>query len=400
VAVTPVGGGAPVQAAVGAGGVVVLPRALRARGFRVGVLRAGGSSRPSVGVAEVRGPGVPRSRTATSGSLAGRCGQASAVIGGRDVAMRLGGSVASLNQGEPLTLTACGGPVSLPASPTEVTVGQGLVRPLLVSLRSPAPQPLAVAAGASASGTVTDAGHQDNGSYSDVRVRVAKPSWLVLGESYSPGWHASCNGRSLGPPQVIDAFANGWRVGPGCERVSISFAPQTDVDVGFLVGGAACAVLLLVLAFGRRGPPPAGEPEPAPLALPAAPRVSPGRAVAAGVAITLVAGFVFALRAGVVIGPVCALILWRGVPSRRIVQIAAGLLVIVVPLLYLLFPGINQGGYDIGYTTQHLGAHWVAAGAVALLLVALLRDLSMARRRGGDDPAAPPGRAARAPGRA
>ena len=111
-------------------------------------------------------------------------------------------------------------------------------------------------------------------------------------------------------------------------------------------------------------------------------------------AIAAVAGFVFALRSGAIIGPVAAVILWRGFPVRRLLLIAAGLLVIVIPLLYLLFPGVNQGGYSLGYTAQHLGAHWVAVGAVALLIAALARDLSTAMRRPRGGRAAAPARRA------
>ena len=132
------------SAAVGAGGVVTLPRPLRGRGFRLRVLAAAGSSRASVGIAEITGTGVPHAPApgARLGrrAAAGRPAPTSAVGA---VALRLGGTVAALDGGEPLTLTACGGPVALPAASTTVTVGQGLVRPLLVSLRSPAPQPLA-----------------------------------------------------------------------------------------------------------------------------------------------------------------------------------------------------------------------------------------------------------------
>jgi arabinofuranan 3-O-arabinosyltransferase len=378
ISITPLGG-RPTTVTVGAGGEVALPRPLRARGFRIDIRRAAGSARAAVGVADVRGPGIPRVRQQDGGPVASRCGQATATVGGRRVALRLSGSVAQFDAGEPLTMTACGAALALPATTTELDVGAGVVRPLLIALRSPAPRPVAHAATTTPSGAVTDGGDQGNGAYTGVRVRVARPSWLVLGESYNRGWRATCNGRSLGAPQVIDAFANGWRVNPGCRAVSITFAPQTDVDAGYLIGGLASVLLLLVLLFTRREP--ASESAPAAL-VPAQrlPRLSLPRALAAGLACAAVFGFVFALRAGVVIGPLCALILWRGVPTRRLLQAAGGLLVIVVPLLYLLFPGQNQGGYDFGYTAQHLGAHWVAVGAFALLVLALVRDLSSSLR--------------------
>lgn len=399
VAVT-AGSGAPVTASVAPDGLVMLPRPLRATAFQVSIVAAAGSARAAVGIAEIRGPGIPHAPARTTGQVLGRCGQLSAVVGGARLSLRASGSLAAFQSGEPLRMTACGGPVALPASPVDLNIAGGVMRPLLMSLRSPAPDPPARAAGTATTGTVTDSGDQGNGSYTGVRVHVTAPSWLVLGESYSPGWRATCDGHSLGAPRVIDAFANGWRVNPGCRTVAITFAPQTDVDVGYVIGGLACALLLLVLLFTRRRSTTPTAPEPLRPAE-ALPRLPPLRAIGVGIACAAVFGFVFALRAGAVIGPVAALILWRGVPIRRLVQAAGVLLVVVVPAVYVLFPGQNQGGYDLGYTAQHLGAHWVAVGAFALLVLALVRDLSGlstatgrpgggrgARRRRGSEPEA------------
>ncbi len=373
-------GGAPVPLTVSPDGRVALPHPLRSTAFRLTVLAAAGSARAAVGVAGITGRGVPRATG--GGAVIGRCGQAMAVAGGQRVALRLSGSAATLDQGEPLTVTGCGGAVALPAAPTTVDLPAGLVRPLIIQLRSPAPAPVAVRAGGA--GAVLATGDQGNGSYTGIRVHITAPGWLVLGESFNRGWQASCNGHPLGAPRVIDAYANAWPVSPGCRSVSITFAPQGEVNAGYLIGALAGLVLVLVLVFTRPGRPPSAPPEPLqpPVALP---RLSAGRALTAGLACALGFGFLFALRAGVIIGPVTALLLWRGVAVRRLIQGAAALLVIAVPALYLLFPGINQGGYDMGYTIQHLGAHWVAVGAFALLVLALLRDLSTARgpRPGG-----------------
>ena len=42
-----------------------------------------------------------------------------------------------------------------------------------------------------------------------------KPFWLVLGQSLSPGWAAKATGLgSLGKPQLVDGYANGWLITP------------------------------------------------------------------------------------------------------------------------------------------------------------------------------------------
>ena len=124
------------------------------------------------------------------------------------------------------------------------------------------------------------------------------------------------------------------------------------------------------------------------------PKARARRAALAGLAAGAVLGFVFALRAGVVIAPAVALLLWRGVGPRTLLLAAGGLLGAVVPLLYLLFPGTDHGGYDTEYAVEHLGAHWVAVAAVVLLGLALWRTLSTASRRTSAPAAEPAAEAA------
>jgi arabinofuranan 3-O-arabinosyltransferase len=221
------------------------------------------------------------------------------------------------------------------------------------------------------------------GSYSGVRVRVSVPCWLVLGESYNRGWHAECNGRSLGSPKVVDGFANGWLVAPGCRDVSLAFAPQRAVYWGYAIGAIACLALigLLVLRRPRRREEWVRErdiePDDRPWRLPAR------RALLAGAGAAVLFGFVFALRAGLVIGPVTALILWRGASPRTLIATAGGLLTVAVPAIYILFPATDRGGYGPAYPVERLGAHWVTVGAVVVLILVLARELSTASRRSG-----------------
>jgi hypothetical protein len=105
------------------------------------------------------------------------------------------------------------------------------------------------------------------------------------------------------------------------------------------------------------------------------------QALVAGAAAGAVFGFVFALRAGVAIGPAVALLLWRGVSPRLLISAAGALLAVVVPALYLLFPSTDRGGYDTAYPVEHLGAHWVTVAALVLLVLGLARTLSS-----GEDP--------------
>jgi arabinofuranan 3-O-arabinosyltransferase len=262
-------------------------------------------------------------------------------------------------------------------------VPPGVLRPLTLRLRWAAPVPVARPALAEG-GRVIDTGRMGRGSYDDVRVEVRTPSWLVLGESYSRGWRAECDGRSLGRPRVVDGFANGWRVSPGCRRVSFAFAPQRAVNWGYAIGALACLVLLALLLLRR--PRRRVEPDAAPAPLPVDDRpwrLPARQALLAGAVAAAAFGFAFALRAGVVIGPAVALMLWRGVWPRLLISAAGVLLAVVVPALYLLFPSTDRGGYDTAYPVEHLGAHWVTVAAVVLLVLGLARTLSTATRRSG-----------------
>jgi arabinofuranan 3-O-arabinosyltransferase len=248
---------------------------------------------------------------------------------------------------------------------------------------------------AAVAGRELDPGTMGRGSYDGVRVQVSAPSWLVLGESYNRGWRAECDGKSLGAPQVVDGYANGWPVKPGCGRVSLTFGPQKAVWWGYAIGALACLVLLGILLLRRpRRAPESIEP---PLEIDDSPwRLPFRRALLAGVAASLVFGFLFALRAGVVIGPVVALVLWRGMSPRAMLMTAGALLAIVVPALYLIFPANDHGGFDTSYPVERLGAHWVTVGAVVLLIFALVSTASRASRaRAGAAAAAGPAPPAR-----
>ncbi len=94
---------------------------------------------------------------------------------------------------------------------------------------------------------------------------TSAPFDLVLGESLDKGWTATVvGGRSLGPPTLVDGFANGWRIDPadlggalqdGRLDVVLTWTPQARVDAALLVSLAGilfCLVLALVPARRRR----------------------------------------------------------------------------------------------------------------------------------------------------
>ena len=85
--------------------------------------------------------------------------------------------------------------------------------------------------------------------------------WLVLGQSYNRGWHATVDGTDLGPPTVIDGFANGWRLPAGeAAVVELRWSPQRLVDWALRLSVLAVAAAALIACRGRPdrpGPVPA-----------------------------------------------------------------------------------------------------------------------------------------------
>jgi hypothetical protein len=160
--------------------------------------------------------------------------------------------------------------------------------------------------------------------------------------------------------------------------VRFAYAPQRPVTWAYVVSALAALALLVLLALGRRGRGTAPEPAP-PLHVDDRPARWPlPAALALGLGLGAVVGALFALRAGAVLGPVIAVVLWRGVGARALGLAAAALLGIVVPALYLLFGARDRGGFNFEYAHDHLAAHWCAVGALVLLALALWRSVSRA----------------------
>ena len=292
--------------------------------------------------------------------------------------MRVSATIEQLDAGRPLHAVTCDAPLALPAGPLTVHADPVPWRLDHVRVASPAPAgPVAATGG----GSVLDAGRDGRGARDGVRVAVDGPSWLVLGESYDAGWRARCDGRSLGRPVPLQGYANAWPVERGCRNVSFAFAPNKVLIAADLISLVACLALLALLVVRR---PRTVLASLAPLRdVPARPWPL-RRALLAGFAAALVLGFVFALRAGAILGPLTFLVLWRGVGARALALAAGIVLLVGVPVLHLAV-GLPDHGYQTNYAVERIAEHWLAVGAVWPLGLALWRTLSTAtgRRAGG-----------------
>jgi arabinofuranan 3-O-arabinosyltransferase len=392
-------GGQTTSLAVGPGGEVTLPRPVSATSFRITVVASafapGTSARrrrvPAVGIGAVTVPGLTPPAIPTAGRLQTACGSVAISAGGRRVALVPQGTVAQLDSGRPLPARACGA-VAMGAGVQHITSLPGMFSVDLLRLASPAPEPVPASA---AAGRLVDPGQVGNSSVDGVKVALPTASWLVLGESYDAGWQATCNGRSLGAPRVVDGYANGWLAPAGCTRVAFTFGPQSGVNKSYVVSAVACALILLLLGVGafRRPTLPVSVPV-RPRALTAAgagdlaaagehgARRSVPAAAALALAVAIPLGYLFAIRAGAALFVVLAFVLWRAFPTRTLIMAAAALLGLAVPVAYAIAQPRNQGGYGFGYATQTIGAHWLGVTALVLLALVLWRIIR-ARSRAG-----------------
>lgn len=332
-------------------------------------------------------------RLAAGDRIATSCGAIDArlTVAGRSarLPMRLDGDASDLRRGLPVRARSCGAPVALPAGEATLVSDAPDLRQELLRLRSVAP---AARRSYAAPGTVLDPGDDGRGKRDGVRVDLSAPAWLILGESFNGGWGAECDGRDLGEPRPLDGFANGWRAPRTCRDVSFSFAPQRLMTAGYALSGLAAVALLVLLAAGVARDRHAGRSARSATAAPTAalaeqrgPRRAPLRwALAIGAAAAVAGGFLFAIRAGLVIGPAVALLLWRGVPAAPLALAAGGLAGVALPAIYLLFPPRDAGGFNSNYASELVGAHWVAVAVWVLFALALSRAIP--RRRAGARP--------------
>lgn len=349
-----------------------------------------------VGVAELGAAGVradPPPDTFPDG-----CHTDLLTVDGHAVGIRFTGTRDQAEGRQGLGVEACGpeaGGMTLGAGPHELRTRAGRdagidVDRLVLDSAGTAPAP-AAARQATQAGLAprVDVVHEGRTSYR-LRVRDAtRPFWLVLGQSHNRGWTATSGGRSLGPPQLVNGYANGWYVRPHAAGapidVHLEWTPQRRVWWALAlsaIGVAICVALALV--DPRRGPPrvihaPSAGPELAsPLRsapLTSTTRTRVGATVAAGLGAALVAG----VPTGVIVAAAVLATLTR--PSARVLLTAGSVAAIALAALYTAGQQIR---YDYAaqfeWPTRFHAAHVLAWLAVLLLAADALID-GIRRRR-------------------
>lgn len=227
-----------------------------------------------VAISELSLPQVPN--PANSALFDSGCRTDLLNVAGVGLPVRLTGSYGTALGGGILRLVACDTGVTLAAGDSDITTAPGAVTGLDIDLLgfasaaggAPGPDPLA---GSTSNGNPADHGPERAAPIPELRtVRTGRlsyrlevhgataPYWLVLGQSLSPGWRATTSdGTSLGEPNLINGFANGWQIDParlGSDvTITLRWTPQRLVWIGLALSALGVALcLLLALRRPRR----------------------------------------------------------------------------------------------------------------------------------------------------
>ncbi len=215
-----------------------------------------------VAIAEVGIPGVAVPDPPLN--LPSTCRSNLLSINGLPVFIRISGTTAAAQMHAPLHFQGCGpdkNGVQLNAGPNVIVSTPGNKTGFDINSLALDSAPGGSAMPLSTSGTLQSAtsppspvAHVVASSQDSYRVLVkssGKPYWLVVGQGYNAGWRASIvGGPSLGPPQLIDGYANGWLVNPSAIGTTTTFrvtwAPQQIEDVALGVSAVGGFFALLV----------------------------------------------------------------------------------------------------------------------------------------------------------
>ena len=114
--------------------------------------------------------------------------------------------------------------------------------------------------------------------------------------------------------------------------------------------------------------------------------LSARRAALIAVPVALALGFAFAARATPLFALGVFFVLWRGIGAKPLALAGGAVLGLALPLLYVVAPPENRGGFNPEYSIDRIAAHWVAVAGVTLMILALSRAMG----RPGRARAAPP----------
>jgi arabinofuranan 3-O-arabinosyltransferase len=281
------------------------------------------------------------------------------------------GTVGQLLDGASMPLEGCA-PVHLGAGKHILDAGRSQVtNQLQLSTVSPTP---------TAAAPVTDERRIDLNESRSARIdaHVSVPTSgaiVVANRSFTSGWKATLDGKSLGDPISVDAQV-AWKIPAGEHHIVITFAPQGPFDLALLLTDLALAACAGVIVIDPKRRHPCGVHR---TSSQAHRRVSDG--VIAGVVV--VGGFlVGGVPGGVVAG---SAIVAARLRSSRFVA-AAGCIALALAAVLTVLETTPKFGP--GFASNRPIAAWAGVTAGVLLLVAIVewaREARLPEARPRDD---------------
>jgi arabinofuranan 3-O-arabinosyltransferase len=225
-----------------------------------------------VGIAELGIAGL--TQPLQGGNLPGICRTDLLTVDGRPVGVHVQGTRAAALDTQPLTVSLCGGPLTLGPGSHDVRARPGrdsginIDRIVLGSERGGGALDLGPGGPTLGQGG-TDAAPANpapsvqvlRSGTTSMTVKVDAPDhpfWLVLGQSNNAGWTARTvgdGGRDLGHPVLVDGYANGWLVKPaasGAMTIHLDWTPQHRVVVALWLSALALLASLAVALVPTR----------------------------------------------------------------------------------------------------------------------------------------------------
>ncbi len=327
-----------------------------------------------IGIADIVLPHVAPATTPVA--IAKGCRSGLLKIDGRDVPIHIyGATLVALAQGE-LNFRACARRIALPAGSSLLVSSPGYVTGWNlddVELVSPAVRTSSHRAAILATADVTHVRWVNPVTLQAHVGAQRTSSWLVLNQSFSKGWKASVDGKSLGLPDLLDGGFTAWRL-PAMAHgatVAISWAPQRVVDDALLVSvaGLVLVAVLIVVRARRRSRiyrPELNEDHEPQLAWPWRSTTRPSLVLAA--IATVVAMAISGPAVALVVVPLVALAWFQ--PRLRVALAVAPAALLAACGLYVAYEQ-HQHFYvhSIEWTTNFPLANTLGWVAVSLLLV-------------------------------
>ena len=223
----------------------------------------------------------------------------------------------------------------------------------------------------------------------EVRITDATPGepfWLVLGQSQNPGWEIVEEDVEHGGSELVDGYANGFRITPTDTsfELTLRFVPQNRVDVALLLSAVSVPAALALALLSRRRPDPPALPLQEPIrrlrattwegALP-----TRRDAVVVGIGVAVAVGFFVNPLLGALTG------LLAGTATRRegwrpVFTLGAALLLTVCLAYLLVFQIRNDIGPGLHWPSDTGRLHALGLLAVAFLVVDVVIAQVWARR--------------------